>query len=540
MSALKKRREGDSGTIRKKLEQGLRLQAQDRHAEAVSRFRKVLAAQPDDKAALTGLARSLIATGRSQEAVEMLDGVAAETENNEQPLYELAQVCLAIQHYRLAEKLYERVLTITPDAPVALVNLANLLDERGEAQRAADLLSRTLELDPNAADAYASLGRILANAAQFDDAMICYRRAIELKPNSPTVYTNFAAMLESIGRHDEALKICEQALLLKPDCDATRWNLARLLLATGHIEAGWDMYGFGFACGQRLPCRPFPGLIWEGEDLTGKTIMVWREQGIGDDVIFSTCYTDLIARAGHVIIETNPRLVSLYRRTWPEATVRAETATSTGLENYGDVDFDFTAPAGMAAALLRRNLDAFPAEPRFLVPDPARVAECRAWLDTLGSGPVIGLSWSSAVKTSLRSRLYTDLNDWKELFAIEGARIVNLQYTDVTEEAAALQRDFGMTLHRMPGLDLFNDIEGAAALSACMEAAVAPSSFPATLAAGLGVPCFHYTAPRAWTKLGTDRLPWFPTMRCYALDQTTDRSALIERIAVDVAAFVRG
>lgn len=538
MSALKKHREGGSDAIRKKFEQGLRLQAQDRHAEAVSRFRKVLAAQPADMEALKGLARSLIATGRPGEAVEMLDRIAAEAENAEQPLYALAQVCLAIKHYRLAEELYERVLAIAPDAPIALVNLANLLDERGEAQRAADLLSRTLEIDPSAADAYSSLGRILANAAMFDDAIVCYRRAIELKPNNPATYTNFGALLETLGEPDEALKLCERALLLKPDCDATRWNLARLLLATGHIEAGWDMYGFGFACGQRQPWRPFPGLIWEGEDLTDKTIMAWREQGLGDDLIFSTCYTDLIARAGHVIIETNPRLVSLYRRTWPEATVRAETATSTGLDNYGDVDFDFTAPAGMVAAHLRRSLDAFPAKPRFLVPDPARVAECRRWLDTLGSGPVVGISWSSAIKTKLRSLYYSELSDWKDLFAIEGIRVVNLQYTDVTEEAEALQRDFGMTLHRMPGLDLFNDLEGAAALSACMNVVVAPSSFPAVLAASVGAPCFHYTAPHGWTRLGTDRMPWFPTMRCYTFDRASDRPELFARIVSDTGAFL--
>ncbi|HCX67045.1 MAG TPA: hypothetical protein DHK64_05760, partial [Rhodobiaceae bacterium] len=91
-----------------------------------------------------------------------------------------------------------------------------------------------------------------------------------------------------------------------------------------------------------------------------KTIMVWREQGLGDDLIFSTCYSDLIARAGHVIIETDARLVPLYQRTWPQATVRAETLASTGLGNYGEVDFDLTAPAGLVAAQLRRNLGAFP------------------------------------------------------------------------------------------------------------------------------------------------------------------------------------
>ena len=540
---MTKRRSGETGadSIRKKFDQGLRLQAQDRHEEAVSRFRKVLFAEPDNMAALKGLAQSLIATKRENEAVKLLDGRAETVPETESALFNLANVCLAIEHFVQAESLFNRVLAINPQAPVALINLANLVEARGEAQEAVDLLSQVLEMDPNggnAGDAYGVLARILANQAMFDDAIAAYRRAIELKPDNAIVYTNLTALLLSMGRNVEALQVCERALTLNPDCDSTRWNLSRALLASGYIEAGWDMYGFGFACGQRKPHRPFPGLIWEGESLKDKTIMVWREQGLGDDIYFSTCYSDLIARAGHVIIETNPRLVDLYRRTWPQATVRAEVAGSTGLGNYGTVDFDVTAPAGMVASYLRRSLDAFPAEITKLVPDPARVAECRAWLDTLGPGPKIGLAWSSSMVTKLRALVYTDLKDWTDLFAIEGASIVNIQYTNVEEDAEALKRDFGLTLHRMPGLDLFNDIEGAAALTSCLDTMVAPASFPMVLGASLGLPCFYYAPKRGWTKLGSDYLPWFPNVRCHTLDYTTDRRKLAAEVVSGVRDFL--
>ena len=394
MSSLNKRNATrETGSISKKFEQGLRLQAQDRHAEAVSRFRKVIAAEPDNTEALRGLARSLIATERSDEAVRLLDEVtdAALSAPSLPQLQDIAAVCLSVEHFEAAERLCRQILDLDPVSVITLTNLAYIVDRKGETQEAVDLLSRAIEIDPTSAAAYGSLGRVLTNVAMFDDAIACYRRTIELDPGRSTTYSNLAALYETTGRFDEMLLACEQALQINPDCDATRWNLARALLATGHIEEGWDMYGFGFASGQRLPLRPFPGLIWEGEELKDKTIMVWREQGLGDDILFSTCYSDLIAQAGHVIIETNPRLVSLYQRTWPEATVRAETPTSTGHGNYGKIDFDVTAPAGMVAAQLRRSLDAFPADVTRLVPDPARVADCRAWLDSLGPGPKIGL-----------------------------------------------------------------------------------------------------------------------------------------------------
>lgn len=538
MSALKKQRVAASDEIEKRFAQGQRLQARDRFAEAEQRYRKVLATDARHIGAITGLAQCLIAGKRQQEAVALLDDTAADAPEEANYLFDLAAICATVRYQELARTLYERTLALAPDMSSAMINLANIVEEQGEIQKAVDLLSRAIELNPTSAKAYGNLGKVLTGTRLHDDALACYHRAIELNPNIAEIWTNLAALFEITGRHREALTALQQALTLDPESDAARWNLARALLTVGEIEAGWDMYGFGFACRQRQPYRPFPGLIWEGADLTDKTIMVWREQGLGDDLIFSTCYADLIARAGHVIIETERRLVSLYQRTWPEATVRAETWTSTGLDNYGKVDFDYTAPAGLVAAQLRRDLAAFPAARRALQPDPARVAECRAWLDTLGNGPKIGISWTSGKVDDIRARSYTALGGWKELFAIEGAAIVNLQYTDITAEAEALQRDHGLTLHRMPGLDLFNDIEGVAALTACMDAVVAPASFPAMMAGALDRPCFHYRYTD-WTMLGTGGLPWFPQTRCYTLGNDGGAADFTGRIVADLAAFLR-
>lgn len=539
MSGLSKRRIAVDGEIGKKLAQGQRLQARERYADAEARYRKVLAADAGHVGALTGLSQCLIAQERAPEAIALLDSAAEAAVLETGYLFDLATACALVGYRHQARAVYRRALELSPDHTSVLINLANVENDLGETQVAVDLLSRAIEINPNAARAWTNLGKILTGTDLLDDALGCYRRAIEIDPNISQAWTNLAALYEILGRFEDALDALQKSLAIDPACDAARWNLARTLLTLGETEAGWDMYGFGFACRERQPHRPFPGLIWEDEDLSDKTIMVWREQGLGDDLIFSTCYSDLIARAGHVIIETDARLVPLYQRTWPEATVRAETMASTGLGNYPDVDFDLTAPAGLVAGRLRRRIADFPDEIGGLQADPARVAKCREWLATLGPGPKIGLSWTSGKINDLRSAYYTALADWKPLFETKGVSIVNLQYTNVDEEAAALARDFGFTLHRMPGLDLFKDIEGAAALTACMDTVVGPPSFPVVLAAALGRPCFHYGPKRIWTKLGTNRLPWFPAMRCYPIDRSTDRPALAARMTADVNAFLR-
>ncbi len=540
MSTMTKRRPSSDSDTERRFAQGQRLQARDRHEDAAARYRKVLAAEPAHIGALTGLTQCLIAVGRQAEAVNLLDSAANDAGDDLAYIFDLAVLCASVKHNAQSRSLYERLLEAEPGNVPSLINLGVLVDEMGEKQRAVDLISRAIELKPDSATAYGMLGKVLTGTKLFDDALACYRRSIEINPGISQTWTNLAALYEIMDRQHDALEALRRALTIDPECDAARWNLARTLLSTGYTEEGWDMYGFGFACGQRQPFRPFPGLIWEGQDLTGKTIMVWREQGLGDDIHFSTCYTDLIARAGHVIIETDARLVPLYQRTWPTATVRPEAWRSTGLGNYGEVDFDYTAPAGLVAAQLRRRVADFPPAVSPLAPDAARMAECREWLASLGPGPKIGISWTSGKISDLRSIFYTQLADWAALFQIEGVKVVNLQYTNVDQEAEELRRERGLTLHCMPDLDLFNDLDGAAALTSCLDATVGPPSFPVALAGALGVPTFHYGAARIWTRLGTNHMPWFPSLRCYDIGRSTDKPKMAAGIIADIARFLNG
>ncbi|MFN6942696.1 MAG: tetratricopeptide repeat protein, partial [Parvibaculum sp.] len=276
---MTKRRPSSDSDTERRFAQGQRLQARERHEDAAARYRKVLASNPAHMGALTGLTQCLIATGHQSDAVALLDQAAKDAGRDIPRLFDLAVLCYSVKHNSLARSLYERLLEVDADNVPALINLGVLMDDMGEKQRAVDLLSRAIELRPDSATAYGMLGRTLTGTKLFDDALACYRRSIELNPGIAQTWTNLAALFEILDRQHEALQALQRALTIDPECDAARWNLARMLLATGYTEEGWDMYGFGFACGERQPYRPFPGLIWEGQDLSDKTIMVWREQG---------------------------------------------------------------------------------------------------------------------------------------------------------------------------------------------------------------------------------------------------------------------
>jgi len=437
-----------------------------------------------------------------------------------------------------AQAMLERVLEIDDQCSEAYVNLANLAHDREDYQEGIDIIDQVLKIRPNYPEAYCTLGRILSADAQNDDALAAFQMAIELSPTFAEAYVNLGSVLQTIGRPDDALNAYEIALNIKPKMDLAYWNLALALLSAGRLDEGWSLFGYGFTSGQRQPYRPFPGMLWEDDDISDKTLFVWREQGIGDDLRFSTVYHDLHEQAKQLIIETDKRLVPLYQRTWPNAIVREETNTSTGLGNMSSPDFDITAPAGMAASFRRRTLDTFPIEPKALLPDPIVQTRCTEWLASLGAGPKIGFAWRSKLMTKTRAVYHTKIRDWTDLLATEELSFINLQYDNVDDELKEMQEEYGITVHQMPDLDLFNDLDSAAALTSCVDLVISSPSSVLEMAGALHQNAFGYAmADHPW-QLGTDHFPWFPNTRLYPVINTNEHAQMITTITKDVREFL--
>lgn len=508
--------------------------------ESLKAAARAVELRPDEAIYQFEYANALREDGQTQKAVHHFEIALRITPDDVNILCNLGGVLKNIGRREEAKEKLERALEIQPDCPEAYVNLANIAFDNDEYQEAVNMVEAALEIRPHYAEAYSTLGRVFSAQAMNDDAFACFQKAIELAPDFAEAYVNLGSVMQTIGRPEDALKAYEIALNLKPKMDMAYWNLALALLSVGRLDEGWSLFGYGFTSKQRAPHRPFPGLLWEGEDVSDKTLFVWREQGLGDDIRFSTVYHDLSTKAKKLIIETDERLVPLYQRTWPNALVRPETRTSTGLGNMqeADVDFDVTAPAGMAASYLRRSLDMFPTNPAPLVPDPEVQTRCREWLESLGGGPKVGIAWRSSLMTKTRALYHTKITDWADLLRSKGVTFVNLQYDVAEGELDELLSKHGLTIHQMPNLDLYNDLDGAAALTSCIDAVVTSPTSVAEMAGALHIPTFCYVMSAHPMQLGTDHLPWFPGTRLYSMVDISDHSDLVTTITTDVLHYL--
>jgi tetratricopeptide (TPR) repeat protein len=431
-----------------------------------------------------------------------------------------------------AEACQRRAIALDPSAPDLKLNLASVLQESGRYAEAAEECRAAVRVRSELAEAHAMLGLALGALEDDAGAVSAHRRATALRPTSPAVLNECANALMDAGETEAAIETYRAAVALEPELAETRYNLGLALLATGRLDEGWALYRWR----NRLPsvaARPaWRQPEWTGEPLGG-TLLVWREQGLGDELMLGSCLPDLAGRVSRLVVAGTPRLRALLGRSLPEATiVDAADAAALPADAY-----DRQIALGDLPGILRRSPVAFPPRRSWLVADPARVAAWRARLAAIGSGPSVGICWRSGLLTPMRRLSYAALDDWRSVLQVPGVRFVNLQYDDCHAELAAVERELGVRIHRWPEVDLMNDLEEAAALTAALDLVVSAPTAVGELAGALGVPVWRVIAGRDWTMLGTGRRPWFPSMEVQARRRGTGWAAHLAAVADALARF---
>jgi hypothetical protein len=187
---------------------------------------------------------------------------------------------------------------------------------------------------------------------------------------------------------------------------------------------------------------------------------------------------------------------------------------------------------------LRKRVEDFPKE-RFLTPDPERVAQYRKRLEALGPGPYVGVCWRSMMIDVKRKKYYSALDLWGPVLNTPNVTFVNVQYGDVKDELAAACAKHGVAIHNFDDLDLKNDLDGAAALSAALDLVISAPTAAAAMAGSVGTPLWFLSAGRTWPQLGTDHYPWYRDTRAFRPEAFGDWKSVMKDAGEALAVFVQ-
>jgi tetratricopeptide (TPR) repeat protein len=430
----------------------------------------------------------------------------------------------------VAEQLFRRHLEAHPDDWGTLNNLVSCVRDQNRAGEAIDILKAALKTRPSDPHLWNTLGTILTEQGDHKTAVIFFDEALRLDPRHAHARYNRASAFLEMNDAPTALADCEAAIgVAASEDDRLMMQLARstIKIGLGHIGEGWDDYEARLAplfSGATVFLIDRPA--WTPEtSLEGKHLLVMGEQGLGDEVLFANILPDVIAAlgpTGKLTLALEQRLVPLFQRSFPTAEVVPHLTFLQLGRNHraapalGDMSrFDLWAPMGSLLRRFRRRLEDFTTRARFLVADPARVAHWRKVLEMAPAGRKVGILWKSMRLEAVRARYYSPFELWRPVLTRPGTTMVNLQYGECGAEIDWARRELGVEIWTPPGIDLKNDLDDLGALTSALDVTLGFANATSNIAAACGAATWIISVPGAWTKLGTDHMPWYPQARIF-------------------------
>ena len=486
-------------------------------------------AEPD-LGTMAELAAGLFSQARHALAAKVFARWTELTPDNPEPWNNLGLCWLLLRQVDLARTALEQALAIDPAFAAAMNNLCDVYKELGKPELQLQVALSAVALQPGSAQAFNNLGTALRENGMLAEAVHAFDTSLMLDPNAFEARFNKACVAADAGDHDTALDSFRLALAA-PGIGArerglVEYHLAYVHLAQGRLEEGWRGYEQGFSPWvprslARRPDRHFSVPRWSGQRLqAGQTLMIWREQGIGDELRFATLLDRLDVGSGRVIIETEARLLPMLQRSFPQFTVREQAMSEPDGGTPLLQDYDFQLPIGSLPLLLMKQRSAFEGLGGYLQPAQAEVDRFGSRLASFAGQRKVGICWRSHKLSATRNRKYTTLHEWGPILARPDTVFVNLQYGDCEQEIIEVERALGTRILRWPDLDLKDDLEGVLGLMHHLDLVITPSTAVLGFAGAAGRPTV-YLGHQNWLMLGeSERYPWYASVHAVVVPPT--------------------
>lgn len=487
------------------MELGNALMAQGRYAEAAEAFGQGVVPGGGQATALYNLGVALARAGRPAEAGDALARAIAAAPDLACAHHMSGVVLDELGQPEAAVAALRRALQLRPDFAAAWVNLAWLLCRCGDLAAAEDAARQGVDFAPSLAQAHYNLGLVLQSQGRSAEAEAAYGQALALQGDDARAFNNLGVVLVAQGRHGEARDAYGKALAIAPEEAQYHYNFGQALIAVGQLAEGWSECEWRWKTPAFLPhIRSLPSPLWRGEKLpVGKTLAIWREQGVGDELMFVSTVPELVAAGANVVLECSERLVPLFARSLPGVEIVPVQAQPHPRLSAPDVAAQV--PMGDLPRWLRPDLASFAGRGgRYLVPCPDLVAACR---HRLGPGMRVGVSW----RTTSSAERSIPLDLWAPLLARHDVTFVSLQYGDVAADIASVE---GRVLVD-PAVDALADLDAFAAQVAAMDLVITIDNVTAHFAGALGVPAIvllPFNPDWRWMVEGQGS-HWWPTLR---------------------------
>ena len=475
-------------------------------------------------------------------------------------------------NYQNAEKFIEKAIQINGEDVFGL-NIYGLIKiEQDKTLEAISLFKKAISINPKYADSFNNLGKCFIDIENLNHAYLCFKKAYRINSKSELPLINIANILSLKDKNKLALKFYEMAKKINPQNHVTIANIAIINCKLKNIE--WVEKKFqnqkaleklnpDFVLGYsylllnkkrfseafdlfdaRLETKDFPKkniyhlniikkLNTNRKIKTDSKILVIKEQGVGDEILFSSIYYDLLQKHNNVTIECDPRLLEIFNRSFKKNIFFPFGHFSSTIDKMEN--FDKILYSGSLTKFFRKNEKDFNISPylKSLEEVDNHVGKKLAkFKDT----KKIGISWKSVVNIygSLKS---LKIKDFEKLIP-SNALFINLQYGKTEEDINNFRKN-GKKIYTFNDIDLFNDFDALISILKQLDVFVTVSNSTAHFAGALGIPTILICPKKSSTYYYWDyengKTPWYKSISIVKFEDSIENTMnevndLIDRI----------
>lgn len=507
---------------------GLLLSERLRPREALEAFLRSIAIDPNFALAHSHAGNALAALDRLDEAFAAHQAAMDLSPADAGVHHNLGLTLSRLALYEQAAIEQQRAIAIDPDFAEAYANLAGCQAELHRSDEALASSQRAIALKPALAVAHAGLGNALLEMDRLDEAEAAFREALRLNANLAQAHCNIGLIRFRRGQLELAEAAYRDAVTLREDSWEAHHNLGVVLLERGQFREGWNEFEWRFsAAPEKRREQAFAAPLWDGENLSGKTILIYGEQGFGDMIQCARFVPQVAARGARVLLRAPAALGRLFAGLPGVAAFVPDSAPEPAA--------DVRAPMFSLPRLLDVTLETLPGPMPYLAADPARVALWKARLETIapGPGPRIGVVWSGNVTAKVDRGRSVPLAAFEPLARAAGAPLISLQKEfglDQLDDPAA-----AFSVRTLGGDYDAGDFADTAAVIMNLDLVVSCDTAVGHLAGALGQPAWLALNARSEWRWLYDRAdsPWYPSLRLYRQPSPGDWRGALEAMARD-------
>lgn len=510
----------DQGYADAHYNKGIVLQFIEKLDDAVTSFDSAIALNPGYTEAYYNRGVALQALQRFDEAVASYEHAVALNSSHADAFNNCGVALQALKKYDAALSNYQKAIALRSNYVDAHYNLGHLLQDLRRFDEALDSYEKAIELKTDYVDAHYNRGLVFQELRRFDEALDSYEKAIALSHDYVDAHYNRGLLLKDLWRFDEALIGYEQALALKPNYAEVSWNKSLLLLLMGQYAEGWELYE------SRIRHKDFeqnyynfPQPAWRGEDnLRGKKILIYAEQGYGDVIQFCRYLPHIEALGAEIIFEAPQSLIPLILTLGCDMHIVAK--------DQPLPDFDLHCPIMSLPYAFKTKIETIPSATAYLSADEDKVSN---WRVKLGAKKAIrvGLVWSGAAGHK---------NDHNRSIGLAQLSLI----TGLPVEWHSLQKEYRPhdleVLNQNPQIQQhqegLNDFSDTAALIDSMDLIITVDTSVAHVAGALGKPVWILlpNVPDYRWMVGSEDSPWYQAAKLYRQPALGDWQTVIQSV----------